>query len=98
MQSAVVKKKEPNEDKNPSGHLGLPRDTGSGTRYSPAARGPELFSALWLGLPGDPDAGALARKLERLNGLDELTRRRIRKELRECLDDMLGDEADAAVA
>ncbi len=58
----------------------------------------ELLVALWLGLPGDPDAQELARRLEHLNQLDELTRRRIRKELKAILEDMLGDERGAAVA
>lgn len=58
----------------------------------------EALFALWLGLLGDPDAKELARRLERLNTLDELTRRRIRKELHAILEDMLGDERDAAVA
>jgi hypothetical protein len=59
----------------------------------------ELLVALWLGLPGDPDAQELARRLEHLNELDDLTRRRIRKELHAILEDMLGDERDdAAVA
>jgi hypothetical protein len=57
----------------------------------------QLF-ALWLGLPGDPDAKELARRLAHLNELDDLTRYRIRKELAACLEDMLGDERGAAVA
>ncbi len=58
----------------------------------------ELLVALWLGLPGDPDAQELARRLEHLNQMDDLTRRRIKKELRAILEDMLGDERGAAVA
>lgn len=54
--------------------------------------------ALWLGLPGDPDARELARRLAHLNDLDDVTRRRVAKEMRACLDDMLGDDRDEAVA
>jgi len=78
---------------SPPGDDGLGRDSALGTRYSAL-----LFSSVWLGLPADPDARELARRLAHLNTLDELTRRRIRKELRECLADMLGDDCDAAVA
>ena len=58
----------------------------------------ERLFALWLGLPGDPDAHELARRLAHLNRLDDLTRHRMVKELRACLDDMLPDERGAAVA
>jgi hypothetical protein len=47
--------------------------------------------AFYLGLPDDPDAEELARRLRRLNQADELTRRCAKRELREGLDALLAD-------
>lgn len=82
MQSVVGIEKEPGEPQGENARL---------------AFDPALILAVWLGLPDDPDAEELSRRLAHLNTLDELTRRRIRKELHECLDDMLGG-IDEAVA
>jgi hypothetical protein len=59
----------------------------------------EALFAMWLGLPGDADAEELARRIEQINKLDDVTRHRVRKELRALLAEMLADEqGDTAVA